>query len=175
MAAPEDLRVMDLKLKATNDECLVYGQWNRMAAVHALAKLSYQSDVPKDDGDWWRYAAPSATTSSQAPRCNLPVAVARLSANIPAGGAYNNDRIIPEEGFVIKEKLAIWSKKQMMFAKASENNFKHLDVAAPMNAYPVGNYVNYVPIPVVDTDKFKDEFVAHHVGLNPGLQKNTFR
>ena len=59
----------------------------------------------------------------------------------------------------------------MMFAKASESNFKHLDVTAPMNAYPVGNYVNYVPIPVTDTDKFKDEFVAHHVGNNTGLQK----
>ena len=62
----------------------------------------------------------NSVAAGAAPRCNLPVAVARLSANVPAGGAYNNDRIIPEEGFVIKEKLAIWSKKQMFFSKASE-------------------------------------------------------
>ena len=84
MATPEDLRVMELRLKGTNDECLGYGQWIRIAEVHVLAKSdTYQSDKPVDDGDWWRYAAPTATTSSQAPRCNLPVAVARLSANIP--------------------------------------------------------------------------------------------
>ena len=59
----------------------------------------------------------------------------------------------------------------MFFSKASEKNFVHLDVAAPMNAYPVGNYANYVPIPILDTDKFKDEFVAHHVTGTPGLQK----
>ena len=87
MATPEDLRAMDLKLKGPNDECLAYGQWIRIAAVHVLAKASYQTDVPVDDGDWWRYAAPTVATTAQlsTPRCNLPVAVARLSANIPAG------------------------------------------------------------------------------------------
>ena len=97
--------------------------------------------------------------------------MARLSANIPAGGAYNADRVIDVEAFVIKEKMAIWSRKQMLFAKASESNFKHLDVTAPMNAYPVGNYVNYIPIPALDTSKFVDEFMAHHSTSSPGLQR----
>ena len=77
MATPEDLRAMDLQLKKTNDECLVYGQWVRLENVHALAKLSYQSDVPKDDGDWWRHAAPTANSAvaGSAPRCNLPASL----------------------------------------------------------------------------------------------------
>ena len=72
---------------------------------------------------------------------------------------------------MIKEKMAIWSRKQMLFAKASESNFKHLDVTAPMNAYPVGNYVNYIPIPALDTSKFVDKFMAHHSTSSPGLQR----
>ena len=55
MATPEDLRVMELRLKGTNDECLVYGQWIRIREVHVLAKSNtYQSDKPVDDGNWWR-------------------------------------------------------------------------------------------------------------------------
>ena len=110
MATPEELRAMDLKLKGANDECLAYGQWNRIRDIHILAKAnSYQTDFPVDNGDWWRYAKPSAATAAQlaTPRCNLPVAIARLSANIPTGGAYNSDRFINEDGFVIKKKMAV--------------------------------------------------------------------
>ena len=72
---------------------------------------------------------------------------------------------------MIKEKLAKWTKKQMLFSKASEKNFVHLDVAAPMSAYRVGNYVNYIPIPIVDTDKFKKEFISKHSTDVPKLKK----
>ena len=169
---PEDLRAMDLKIKDTNDECLGYGGWARKRAIHTLAQNNtYQADRPADDGDWWRYTAPTAANSCQAPRCNLPVAVARICANIPAGGAYNADRRINEEAFTIREEMAVWNKKQMLFTKAAENNYKHLDVAAPMNAYPVGNYVGYIPIPAADTNRYVDQFIAHHIGSNPGLEK----
>ena len=108
--------------------------------------------MPKDDGDWLRYGPPTGTTARAygIPRCNLPAAVARLSAHVPGGGPSDTDKNIPEEGFVVKKMLAGWAKKQMLFSKASENNFAHLDVAAPMSAYRVGNYVNYIPIPILD-------------------------
>ena len=173
MATPDDLRAMDLQLKAINDEYLVYGQWTRLAAVHELAKESYQSDVPKDDGDCWRYGPPTsnATSAYGIPRCNLPAAIARLRANVPGGGLNDTDKDIPEEGFVVKKKLAEWAKKQMLFSKASEKNFVHLDVAAPMSAYRVGNYVNYIPIRILDTEQFKAEFITKHGTDVPKLKK----
>ena len=172
MATPEELRSMDLKKKGVNDECLAYRQWDRIHQVHVLAKANgYQADIPVDDGDWWRHVKPTPGAAGQVntPKCNLPVAVARLSATIPAGGAYNSDRNINEDGFVIKKMMAVWSKKHMLCAKATCANFKHLDVTAPMNAYAVGNYVGYIPTQATDTDEFKDQYVAHHVGNHPGL------
>ena len=174
MASPDDLRAMDLKKKGANDECLAYGQWTRIHAVHTLAKVTtYQTDFPVDDGDWWRHVKPNPSTPGtiNTPKCNLPVAVARLSTIIPAGGQYNSDRNVVENGFVITKMMAVWSKKQMMCAKATESNFKHLDVTAPMNAYAVTNYVGYIPIQATDTDEFKDQYLAHHVGTSPGLEK----
>ena len=148
MASPDELKAMDLRLKGVNDQCLAYGQWAAITAVHTLAKSNtYQTDKPVDDGEWWRHVKPTPTAGGgSVPRCNLPVAVARLSAVIPAGGQYNADRNVNEDGFVIRKMMAIWSKRQMMFDKAKENNFKHLDVPASMSAYIVGNYVAYVLI-----------------------------
>ena len=139
---PENLRAMNLKIKDPNDKCLGYSGWTRKWEIHTLAKSNdYQADGPEDDGDWWRYTPPSAANTCQAPRCNLPVAVARICANIPAGGGHNADRRIDEEAFVIREEMAVWNVNQMMSAKALENNYKHMDIAAPMSSYPVPNYV----------------------------------
>ena len=96
---------MNLKIKDTDDECLGYAGWIRKQQIHTLAKANdYQVDTPMDDGDWWGYRPPSATNSCQAPRCNLPIAVARIRANIPASGDWIFDRGINEEAFVIKKK-----------------------------------------------------------------------
>ena len=75
----------------------------------------------------------------------MPIAVVRICANIPAGGAHNVARPIAEEAFVIREEMAIWNMDQMLFTKAVENNYKHLDVATPMSSYPVSNYVQPTP------------------------------
>ena len=77
---------MDLWVKGDNDEALRNGQWIRRTAVHTLVKQTYQSDVPKDDGAWWRYEVrPEA--ESTLPRCALPVVAIRLKAYVPEGGA----------------------------------------------------------------------------------------
>ena len=151
---PENLATMNLKIKDINDECLGYAGWTRKQLIHALAKNNaYQTNKPVDDGDWWGYRPQTAANSCQAPRCNLPIAVARISANIPAGGNFNAARPIAEEAFVIREEMAVWNMDQMMFAKAVENSYKHLDIAAPMSSYLVSNYVGYIPIPAADTDE----------------------
>ena len=50
------LRTMDLQLKGENDDILSYSQWDRKREVHTLVKETYQSDKPRDDGNWWRLA-----------------------------------------------------------------------------------------------------------------------
>ena len=126
-------------------------------------------DAPIDDGDWWGYRPPSARNSCQAPRCNLPIAVARIRANIPASGDWIFDRRINEEAFLIKKEMAVWNIDQMRFTRAVENKYKHLDVAAPMTSYPVSNYVSYIPIPATNTDEYVGQFIAHHIGNFDGL------
>ena len=106
MVSPDDLRAMDLKKKGANDECLAYGQWTRIHAVHTLAKATtYQANFPVDDGDWWRHVKPNPATPGtiNTPKCNLPVVVARLSAIIPAGGQHNSVRNVEDNGSVEQE------------------------------------------------------------------------
>ena len=154
---------MNLNLKDINDECLGYAGWRRKQIIHALAKANtYQANKPMDDGDWWGYNPPTAANSCQAPRCNLPIAVARISANIPAGGGHNVARPIAEEAFVITDEMGTWNMGQMLFTKAVESSYKHLDVAAPMSSYLVSNYVGYIPIPAANTDQYVGQFIAHH-------------
>ena len=107
---PENLATMNLRIKSINDECIGYAGWTRKQDIHILAKANtYQTNKPMDDGDWWGFRAPTAANSSQAPMCNLPIAVAKLSAHIPAGGNFNAARDIPEEAFVIREEMAVWN------------------------------------------------------------------
>ena len=130
---PENLAIMNLKLKNINDECLGYAGWRRKEVIHTLAKANtYQANKPMDDGDWWGYNPPTAANSCQAPRCNLPIAVARISANIPAGGGHDAARPIAEAAFVITDEMRAWNMEQMLFTRAVESSYKHLDIAAPM-------------------------------------------
>ena len=98
--------------------------------------------------------------------------VARLKAFIPQGGPANADLDMPEEGFLVKKKLAEWSKKQMFFTKAAEKNFAHLDVAATKASYSITNYDHYVPIQALDTTQFTNEFIAKHGSRVPKLEKD---
>ena len=70
---PENLAIMNLKLKNINDECLGYAGWRRKEVIHTLAKANtYQANKPMDDGDWWGYNPPTAANSCQAPRGPFP-------------------------------------------------------------------------------------------------------
>ena len=101
---PDNLAAMDLKVKGINDEILGYAGWSRKERLHTLAKANtYQTNKPMDDGDWWGFRPPTAANSCQAPRCNLPIAVAKISAHIPASGDWVLDRTIDEEVFVIRD------------------------------------------------------------------------
>ena len=125
---PENLAAMNLKIKDVNDECLGYASWTRKRAVHTLAKANaHQTNKPLDDGDWWGFDPPTAANSCQAPRCNLAVAVARISANIPAVGQVAAVPV-PEVAYVITEEMGTWNMDQMLFTKAIENSYKHLDI-----------------------------------------------
>ena len=167
MPTPDQLRSMDLQEKTNNDEVLSYAQWIRKEAIHVLAKNSYQSDKPLDDGDWWRYALNCEGGTAAIPKCHLLIAVARLKAYIPQGGRANTDLDMPEEGFLVKKKLAEWSKKQMFFTKAVEKDYKHMEVPALTASYSVQNYDGYVPIPILDAI----EFIAKHIADVPKLKK----
>ena len=113
---------MDLQVIGNNVEVLRFSQWDRKSEVHTLIKLTYQSDKPIDDGNWWRIALSTDPQFSDTAKCNLLIVVARLKAFIPQGGPANADLDMPEEGFLVKKKLAEWSKKQMVFTKAAEKN-----------------------------------------------------
>ena len=112
---PAVIREMDLQLKGIGDETVKYSKWKRKTALHTLAKRSYQSDKPDDYGNWWRLSGARPDVPGT-PSCTLPVIVARLMAYIPIGIPRNNTwsypfKIIDEEGFLVKEKLAVWIKK----------------------------------------------------------------
>ena len=130
---PANLAAMNLRARGVNDEALGYAGWNRKKQLHTRAKANdYQTNKPNDDGDWWGCEAPSSTNPSQAPRCQLPTAVAKISARIPAtGGAQQKN--INEQVFLIRDEMGSWNASQMMSSKAVESNFKHLDIAAPSN------------------------------------------
>ena len=151
-ATPATLREMDLQLKGIGDETVKYSRWGRKIELHILAKKSCQSDKPEDDGDWWKLSGARAEIPGT-PTCTLPVMVARLMAYIPIGGRSKNSMkypftIIDEEGFLVKEKLAVWIKKWMMLSNAEAEGFTHLLVAAPKAAYTISNYEDYLPIQV---------------------------
>ena len=161
---------MNLKIKNINDEIIGYAGWTRKQAIHALAKANdYQTNKPMDDGEWWGFRAPTAANSSQAPMCNLPIVVAKLTARIPAGGAFNAPRDVPENAFVIRDEMGAWNKNQMMSDNAVEGSYKHLKVAAAMSAYRVPNYVGFIPIPATNTDSYVGQYIAHHTTAFPGL------
>ena len=170
---PENLAAMNLKIKSINDESIGYAGWTRKQEIHVLAKANnYQTNKPMDDGEWWGFRAPTTANSSQAPMCNLPIVVAKLTARIPAGGNYNAPRDVPENAFVIREEMGIWNKNQMMSDNAVEGSYKHLKVAAPMSSYPVPNYVGFIPIPAANTDGYVGQYIAHHATAYPGLGRD---
>ena len=159
---PENLTVMNLRVKGVNDETLGYAGWSRKEQLHTRAKANdYQTNKPDDDGEWWGFRPPTAANSCQAPRCNLPVAVAKISARIPASGGVQ-EKIINEEVFVIRDEMGTWNSSQMMCSKAIENNYKHLDIAAPMNSYPIANYTSFIPVPAANIDGYINQFITHH-------------
>ena len=51
---PAAARNMDLQLKGIGDETVKHGRWKRKVQLHTLARRSYQSDKPDEDGDWWK-------------------------------------------------------------------------------------------------------------------------
>ena len=120
---PTNLAVMNLRARGVNDETLGYGGWIRKEQLHVRAKANdYQTNKPNDDGDWWGFQAPGSSGPGQAPRCNLPTAVAKISARIPAtGGAQQKD--IDEQVFLIRDEMGPWNASQMMSCKAIESNF----------------------------------------------------
>ena len=102
---PADLAVMNLRPKGVNDETLGYAGWTRKEQLHTRAKAnSYQTNKPDDDGEWWGFKAPTASNSCLAPRCNLPVAVAKISACIPASGGAQEKNIEEEFPLTIGAK-----------------------------------------------------------------------
>ena len=160
--APANLAVMNLRVKGVNDETLGYAGWTRKEQLHTRAKAnSYQTNKPEDDGEWWGFKPPSATNSCQAPRCNLPTAVAKISARIPASGGAQ-EKNIEEEVFLIRDEMGPWNSSQMMCSKAIESSYKHLDIAAPMNSYPIPNYTSYIPVPAANIDGYINQFINHH-------------
>ena len=88
--------------------------------------------------------------------------VARLKAFVPQGGPANADLDMDEEGFLVKKKLAEWSKKQMFFTKAASKTSSHLDVAAPKSSYLIPNYDEYIPIQILDATQFINEYYEKH-------------
>ena len=176
-ATPATLREMDLQLKGIGDETIKYSKWKRKIELHILAKESYQSDKPEDDGDWWKLSGARAEIPGT-PTCTLPVMVARLMAYIPIGGRSKNSMkypftIIDEEGFLVKKKLAVWTKKWMMLTNAEASGFSHLLVAAPSDNYAVPNYEDYIPIQVKeDYDQFIGEFINKHKIRHPSLRRD---
>ena len=134
-ATPAALREMDLQLRGIGDETIRYSKWRRKTELHTLARNSYQSDKPDEEGDWWRLSG-ARTETPGTPNCTLPIMVAKLTAHVPIGGKkFNQYKTIDEEGFLVREKLAVWIKKWMMYSKADAEDFKHLFVAAPKAVY----------------------------------------
>ena len=175
-ATPAAAREMDLQLKGIGDETVKHGKWKRKIALHTLAKSSYQSDKPDEDGDWWKLSG-ARPDIPNAPTCSLPVIVARLMAYIPIGIPKNNTwtypfKIIDEEGFLVKEQLAVWIRKWMKLTHAGAKGFSHLLVATPRARYTVSDFENYLPIQVKENyDQFIYEFIRKHKGANPALNK----
>ena len=163
-ATPAALREMDLQLKGIGDETVKYGKWRRKTELHTLVRRSYQSDKPEVDDNWWKISGARADVPGT-PTCTLPIIIARLMAYIPIGGRSKNSmeypfKILDEEGFLVKKKLAEWIKKWIMLSNAEADGFTHLLVAAPRSAYAIPNYEDYVPIQVKENyDQFIDEFI----------------
>ena len=173
---PTAIRERDLQLKGIGDETVKYGRWKRKIALHNLAKNSYQSDKPEEDGDWWKLSG-ARPDIPNAPTCSLPVIVARLMAYIPIGIAKNNTwnylfKVIDEEGFIVKKQLAVWIRKWMKLTHAEAKNFTHLLIATPRTSYTASDFENYMPIQVKESyDQFIQEFIHRHKGAHPTLNK----
>ena len=176
-ATPAALREMELQLKGIGDETIKYGKYRRKAELHDQARNSYQSDRPDEDGDWWKVSGARAKVPGT-PTCTLPIIVARLMAYIPIAGRPKNSmsypfKIIDEEGFLVKERLAVWIKKHMTLSNAEADGFSHLLVAAPKSTYAVPNYEDYIPVQVKENyDQFISEFINKHKEDNPTLHRN---
>ena len=162
---PAAIRERDLQLKGIGDETVKYGRWKRKVALHNLAKNSYQSDKPEEDGDWWKLSG-TRPNIPNAPTCSLPIIVVRLMAYIPICIPKNNTwtypfKVIEEEGFLVKEQLAVWIRKWMKLTHAEAGNFSHLLIATPRTRYTASDFENYMPIQVKENyDQFIHEFIT---------------
>ena len=171
------IRERDLQLKGIGDETVKYGKWKRKVTLHNLAKNSYQSDKPEEDGDWWKLSG-TRPNIPNAPTCSLPIIVVRLMAYIPICIPKNNTwtypfKVIEEEGFLVKKQLAVWIKKWMKLTHAGDRNFSHLLIATPRTRYTASDFENYMPIQVKENyDQFIQEFIREHKGAHPSLNKD---
>ena len=173
---PAAARERDLQLKGIGDETVKQGKWKRKNILHKLAKNSYQSDKPEEDGDWWKLSGTRPDVPS-APTCSIPIIVVRLMAYIPICIPKNNTwtypfKVIEEEGFLVKKQLAVWIKKWMKLTHAEDRSFSHLLVATPRTRYTASDFENYMPVQVKENyDQFIQEFIREHKGANPSLNK----
>ena len=147
---PSERQLQDMGLtppeENSNDESLVYSDWERKTALHEVRKASDQPDKPKEDILWatQKSSVPNSTT------CNMGVNIARITAVVIRGGEAGADKDLDEEFYICKEETAVWTKKYITFSEGNSKNNQHLKQASSKESYSVPSYAAFVPTQVKD-------------------------
>ena len=133
-------------LRPQEDEKPKFSDWPRKATLHAAIKAQNQTDKPTVD-EMWRIAKGNSVVSSV--YCNMGIHIIKIQAVVTGGGVGGTDKPLPDEFYLCKEEMGVWTIKYLTTSEGPHKQNAHLKQASQKDNYSVPDYNNYVPTQVM--------------------------
>ena len=155
-------------------ERVTYSDWPTLNLMHAAIKAqTAQTDKPRV-AEMWRHAKGNTVVSSV--YCNIGIHIIKISCVVTGGGVAGADKPLPDEYFLCKEEMGVWTLKYFTVSEGPHKNNSHLMQASQKDNYSVPDYNNYLPTQVLGAiEKYKTLYYNNQsIFIGPAGQQ-TYR
>ena len=104
-----------------------FSDWTRKAVLHAAIKAQNQADKPTVD-EIWRTAKGNSVVSSV--YCNMGIHIIKIQAIVTGGGVGGTDKPLPDEFYLCKEEMGVWTIKYLTSSEGPHKQNAHLKKAS---------------------------------------------
>ena len=109
------------------DKKPTFSDWARKLALHTAIKAQTQDDKLALD-ELWRTAKGNSVVSSV--YCNMGIYIIKIQAVVTGGGAGGTDKPLPDEFYLCKEEMGIWTVKYLTASEGPHKQNAHLKQAS---------------------------------------------